>query len=138
MDFKKKLKQRLYIAVFYIAAGLILTVTAILSKTDNHFLPAFGIALMVMGVARILRYRKITGTANSMRQQELMETDERNQMILERAKSWAFSFSILLAGLAVIVLSLLEYHELALPFAWFVCLTTFLYWICYHIVKRKY
>lgn len=138
MDFKKKLKQRFYIALFYITLGLILVIAAYLGKFENYFISSFGIALLVMGVIRTIRHCNITKDAQSIRQQELAETDERNLMISERAKSWAFSFSILLAGLSVIVLSLLGYHDLAQPFAWFVCLMTLLYWICYHIVKRKY
>lgn len=138
MDFKKKLKQRFYIALFYITLGLILVIAAYLGEFENYFVSSFGIALLVMGVIRTIRHCNITRDAQSIRQQELAETDERNLMISERAKSWAFSFSILLAGLSVIVLSLLGYHDLAQPFAWFVCLMTLLYWICYHIVKRKY
>lgn len=138
MDFKKKLKQRFYIALFYITLGLILVIAAYLGEFENYFVSSFGIALLVMGVIRTIRHCNITKDAQSIRQQELAETDERNLMISERAKSWAFSFSILLAGLSVIVLSLLGYHDLAQPFAWFVCLMTLLYWICYHIVKRKY
>lgn len=138
MDFKKKMKLRLNIAISYLVLGAALTVIAFVSKTDNDFLTPFGIALMVMGVMRIIQHRKVTQNPDTLRQRELAETDERNRMIAERAKSWAFSFSLLLAGVTVIVLSLLDYHDLAQPFAWFVCLMTVLYWIFYHIAKRKY
>lgn len=138
MEFKKKLKQRFYMAVSYIALGLILITSAYLGKFENHFVFSFGIALLVMGAVRIIRYRKTTADEKSIRRQELAETDERNQMMSERAKSWAFSFSILLAGLAVIILSLLGYHDFAQPFAWFVCLMTILYWICWNIIRKKY
>lgn len=138
MDFKKKMQNRLYIAFFYIAAGLLLLAVYIITRPENYFFTAFGSALIVMGLLRIRQYRKITRDDRSIRQQELTETDERNRMIAERAKSWAFSFSILAAGLAVIVLSLLGYHALALPFAWSVCAMTVLYWICWFIVQKKY
>ncbi len=138
MDFKKKLKQRLYIAVFYIATGLILLIAGIRTNADNYFFTAFGAALLIMGILRIHQYRKITRDDRTIRHQELIETDERNRMIAERARSWTFSLSIMAAGTVVIVLSLLGHHDEALPFAWFVCLMTVLYWICWNIIRRKY
>ena len=138
MEFKKKLKQRFYIAVSYTVLGLLLLLTAFLSGSDNYFLTAFGSALVVMGIVRIFRHRNITKDDRSLRQQELVETDERNRMMAERARSWAFSLSMVGAGLAVILLSFLGYHEEALPFAWFVCIMTVLYWICWVIIRKKY
>jgi len=138
MEFKKKLKQRLYIAVSYMVVGLFLLIAGIRTNADNYFFTTFGVALLLMGILRIHRYRKITRDDQTIRHQELVETDERNRMMAERARSWAFSFSILIAGVAVIVLSLLGYHEEALPFAWFVCGMTVLYWICWTIIQKKY
>lgn len=138
MEFKAKLKTRLYTAVSYIVLGLILIIADARNHFDNYFFFSFGVALLVMGIIRIFRHRKITADEKSIRQQELAETDERFRMISDRAKSWAYSFSILGAGIAVIVLSLLGCHELALPFAWFVCGMTALYWICWTIINKKY
>ena len=138
MEFKKKLKQRLYIAVSHIILGLVLLTIALLSKSDNYFLTAFGIGILLNGIMRILRHRKITKDAHSIRKQELTENDERLRMMSERAKSWTFSLSIMAAGTVVIVLSLLGYHDEALPFAWYVCGMVVLYWICWNIIRRKY
>lgn len=138
MDFKKKMKQRLAVAVSYILLGCVLICADVLNSYDNYFTFSFGIALLVMGIARIIRYRKITKDEKSIRRQELAETDERNRMIAERARSWAFSFSVMVAGLLVILLSLMGCHDLAQPFAWFVCLMTVLYWICWNIIQKKY
>ena len=138
MDFQKKLKQRLYIAISYIVLGLILIAAHIFSHSDNYFILPFGIGLLVMGILRIIRYKNITTDEKSIRKQELSETDERTRMISERAKSWAFSFSILVSGIIVIVLSFLGHHDAAQPFAWFVCLMVLLYWIFYAIANKKY
>ena len=138
MEFKKKMKQRLTIAVVYIAVGIVLALWAVLSKTENYFPSAFGFSLIVLGILRLIQYRKITGSQDTMRKQELTETDERNRMIFEKARSWAFSCSILIAGLFVIVLSLLGKHDTAQPFTWFVGIMVALYWIFYFIAKRKY
>ncbi len=138
MDFKKKMKQRLYIAVSYIVAGLILLTVGLISGTDNYFFTAFGFTLPTMGILRIIQYRKITRDSQALRKQELEETDERNRMMAERARSWAFSLSMLGAGIVVIILSLLGRHEESLPFAWFVCGMTVLYWVCWTIIQKKY
>ena len=138
MEFKKKMKQRYIIAVSYILLGLILLIAAFAGKSGNYFFTSFGTALIVMGILRLVRYRKITRDDRSLRNQELVESDERYRMMSERAKSWTFSLSVMAAGILVIVLNLLGYHEEALPFAWFVCGMVALYWLCWCIIKRKY
>ena len=138
MDFEKKIKQRLYIAISYIVLGSILIAAAVIRKTENYFIGTFGFALLAMGIMRLIQHRKITKDENTMRQRKLAETDERNIMMAERARSWAFSLSILIAGIGVIILSLLGLHELVQPLAWFVCLMTLLYWLCWMVIRRKY
>lgn len=138
MEFKKKLKQRLYIAVSYIVIGLVLIAADALNHFENHYFSSFGMTLTVMGILRLIRHRKIAKDDASIRKQELSETDERNRMMSERAKSWVFSFSVMISGLTVIVLSLLGYHDEALPFAWFVCGQITLYWIFWFILRKKY
>ena len=138
MEFKKKLQTRLYIALSYIVLGIVLIAADALSHFENDFFLSFGIALLVMGIIRLIRHRKITKDEASMRKQEVAETDERFLMINERAKSWAFSFSLLAGGLVVIVLSLLGYHDQAQPFAWYVCGQVTLYWVCWLIIRKKY
>jgi len=138
MDFKKKMKQRLYLAVSYIVFGAALALAALITKSENQFLSAFGIALAVMGVLRLFQYRRITKNTDSLRKRQLAETDERNRMIAERAKSWTFSFSLMAAGIAVIVLSVLGKHNLAQPISWVMCGMVLLYWVFYHIANRKY
>ena len=138
MEFKKKLKQRFYVAVSYIALGSILILADILSHFDNYFIFVFGASLLLMGILRIFCYRKITKDEKSIRQREVAETDERFLMMNERAKSWAFSFSVMVGGITVIILALLGYHDLAQPFAWYVCGMTVLYWICWNIIRKKY
>ena len=138
MEFKKKLKQRLYIAVSYIVIGLVLIAADALNHSENQFFFSFGITLIVMGILRLIRHRKITKDEASIHRQEVAEHDERTLMMSEKARSWAFSYSILIAGIAVIVLSLLGKHDAAQPFAWYVCGQLVLYWICWLILRKKY
>ena len=138
MEFKKKLKQRLYIAVSYIVVGLVLIAADALNHFENHYFASFGMTLMVMGILRLIRHRKVTKDESTIRRQEVAETDERTLMMAEKARSWAFSYSIMIAGIAVIVLSLLGKHDAAQPFAWFVCAEVVLYWICWLLARKKY
>ena len=138
MEFKKKLKTRLIVAVSYILLGLVLVAVDLMGQTDNYFYSSFGFALIIMGLLRIFRHRKITADERSIRQQELTESDERSRMISERARSWTFSLTVTLSGAIVLVLSLLGYHDESLPFAWLVCGMVTVYWICYLIIRKKY
>ena len=95
-------------------------------------------ALTVMGILRLIRHRKITKDEAAIRRQEVAETDERTLMMAEKARSWAFTYSILIAGIAVIVLSLMGYHDQAQPFAWYVCGQIGLFWVCWLIIRKKY
>ena len=138
MDFRKKMKQRLWIAISYIALGLILVTADAVNHFENYFFSSFGLALVIMGILRIIRHRKIMRDDQSLRKQELAESDERIRMIAERARSWVFSLSVTGAGLLVIVLNILGHHDAALPFAWYVCGMVVLYWICYSVIDKKY
>jgi len=138
MDFNKKMKQRLYIAVSYCVLGLILIIADVVNSFENYFIFSFGFALLIMGVLRIVQYRKITKNEETMHKREVTESDERNRMLSERAKSWTFSFSIILSGVVVIILSLLGYHDQAQPLSWYVCAMVALYWVFYLIASRKY
>ena len=138
MEFKNRLKQRFIVAVSYIVLGIALIGAALWSKSENYFLFSFGIALLTMGILRVLHHRKVTKDDDSIRRQERQECDERTRMIAERARSWSFSLSVTLAGIAVIVLSLMGKHSLAEPFSWFVCGMVVLYFICYSILNKKY
>ena len=73
MDFKKKMRQRLIIAISYIAVGFALILADTVKEFENSFFVSFGIALVVMGILRLFRYRKITRDTQAMRKQELAE-----------------------------------------------------------------
>ena len=138
MDFKKRMRQRWYLAVSYCVIGLALIVVFFLGETENYFINSFGFALLFIGITRIIQYRKITKSEESMHKREILESDERNIMIAERAKSWTFTFTITAAGVIVIVLSVLGYHDQAQPFSWFMCAMVAIYWIFWLIAQKKY
>lgn len=138
MDFKKKLKHRLYVNLGWAVFGAFLILFWCIRRPENTYPLTLGITFVIMGAMRTVQYRKNTKDDKTIRQMELAETDERNRMIHERAKSWAFSFSLFVAGDLTIILSLLGKHDIAQLFAWFLCGNVILYWICWNILQKKY
>lgn len=138
MEFKRKLKQRLLVNIGWAVFGLILCLVWMLTDTENSYFLTFGTALCMVGIIHIIQYQKNTKDEKAMRQQELAEKDERNRMIDERAKSWAFSFYIMAAGFAVIILSLLGYQEIVTPISYSICALLIIYCICLNIIRKKY
>ncbi|MBO5040637.1 MAG: hypothetical protein J6D09_06025 [Clostridia bacterium] len=137
MEFKKKLKIRLWVAISYIVLGIAMATVAIVSKTENQFISSFGLALAVMGIARIRNYFLITKNEDTLRKREITETDERNVSIVNKARSAAFTVYILLAGVFVIVMGLLDKIEISVWVSYSVALLVFVYWICYIIYQKK-
>lgn len=137
MDYRQKLQSRLYVAIINMAVGIMMIVGTFEIKTDNDFISSFGFALVITGVVRIRNYCLITRNEETIRKQQIAETDERNLAILNRAKSAAFSVYVLLSGTAVVILSLFNMHDVARWIAYSVCLLVVVYWICYWIYQKK-
>ena len=137
MDFRKKLKIRLWVAITYIILGVIMIVTFNLINTDNNFLSSWGFALIVIGIVRIRNYPMITKDEETVRKQQIAESDERNIAIANKAKSVAFTVYLLLACVAVIVLQLMNKTELALSISYPVLVLILIYWISYWIIRKK-
>lgn len=138
MDFRKRLKMRLYVAAAYILLGAAMIAAAFSVKTDNGFLSSFGLALAVIGIAKVRNYFIITRNDESVRKREIAETDERNIAICAKAKSAAFTVYAFAAGVGVIVLEILNKVYVANVIAVSVCALIVIYWVCYGIVSRKF
>ena len=137
MNFKKKLKTRLCMALVYITLGLILVVSTFIIKSDNEYLSPLGLAFVVVGIVRIRNYLIITKNDETMRKQEIAETDERNISILQKAKSATFSIYLILSCLAVIILLFLGHYEAMRWLSYSVYLLIAIYWVCYFIYSKK-
>ena len=135
MDYKKKLKTRLNTAIIMISVGIIFTVSSIFA--DSEMASTFGAVFLVMGIARVVQYKRLLNDPEEMRRREIVETDERNVMLWTKARSLAFVIYIIALGIAVIVLQLVEMSQAANIVSW--CLMGFvvIYWICYFIIVKK-
>ena len=136
MEFKKKMKIRLWTNIIYILLGIAMIVVGFITKTENEFVSSFGMTLTVVGL--VLIKRNIVTSDEKLKRREIAENDERNIAIVHKARSWAFSFYVILGCLAVIVLSLLSLHDIASWIGVSVFSLIAIYWICYFIVRRKY
>lgn len=137
MNFKSKLKMRKATAIIFCVLGAVLIAAAVITKTENPFISSYGLALAVVGIARLKQYYRITRSEESVRKREIAENDERNILIAQKAKSMAFFLFIVITGIAVIVLSLLKMQETAALISYPVCLLVVLYWISYVIYQKK-
>lgn len=135
MDYRKKLKTRLYTAITMIATGIIFTVFAVFSEVEMA--STFGAVFLVMGIARVIQYRRLLNDPEEMRRREIAEHDERNVMLWTKARSLAFVVYIIAMGIAVIVLQMLEMGQEANIVS--LCMMGFIiiYWICYFIIVKK-
>lgn len=136
MDFKKRMKIRLWTNIIYILLGIAMIAVGFITKTENEFVSSFGLTLTVVGLALIKK--NIITSEEKLKRREIAENDERNIAIVNKARSWAFSFYVILGCFAVIVLSLLSLHDIAGWISVGVFSLIAIYWICYFIVRRKY
>ncbi|MBR4079104.1 MAG: hypothetical protein IKK29_02730 [Christensenellaceae bacterium] len=79
----------------------------------------------------------ITKNEETLKKQQIKESDERNIVIANKAKSVAFIIYVLLACIAVIVLSILEMTQLSMIVSATVCVLIFIYWISYWIISKN-
>ena len=137
MDFRKKLKTRLAVAIVYMVLGLTMIVVFNVINTDNSFLSSFGLALVVIGLVRLRNYFLITKSEESIKKQQIAESDERNIAIAHKAKSITFMICTMLFCVVVIVLQLLEKSQLAMIVSGMVCVMLVIYWITYWVVRKR-
>ena len=135
MDYRKKLKTRLNTAIIMIGVGIIFTVSSIFA--DSEMASTFGAVFLVMGIARVVQYKRLLNDPEEMRRREIVEKDERNVMLWTKARSLAFVIYIIALGIAVIVLQLMEMSQAANIVS--LCMMGFIviYWICYFIIVKK-
>ncbi len=135
MDFKKRLKTRLILAIIYILSGIALISLSIFS--ENEFISSFGLVVFVIGIARLVQNKRITKNAETLKKREIAETDERNVMLWTKARSMAFSVYILLSAFAIVVLNILNMNIVADVIAYSLFGFFVIYWICYFIIRLK-
>lgn len=136
MEFKKKLKIRLYLAVGYIVLGVLMIVFANIWGADNSSIWGIGLGIAVCGVARLRGYFLITKNEETIRARQIAENDERNIMIASKAKSVAFYVYIMASCITMLVLTALDKTALAVPLSISVYSLIFIYFVSYFIIRK--
>ena len=137
MDFRKKLKIRLCIAITIIILGIIIIIINTPISADNKSTLSIGFTFIIVGIARIRNLLMIMKDDEFVRRQQIAESDERNIAIANKAKSVAFTVYLLLISVAVIVLQLMNKTELALSISYPVLVLILIYWVSYWIIRKK-
>ena len=137
MEFKDKLKTRLYLAIAYIVSGLTMIVVFYVMKNGNEYLSTLGLVLVVVGIARLRRYLRITKTEESVRKQEILETDERNVDMIHKAKSASFNVFVILLCVTIIVLQFLNLTLYVQVLSGVLCALLLIYWVSYFIIRKR-
>lgn len=138
MEYRDKLKKRLNLGIAYIVIGVLMIASGFVLENTDTFISSFGFALALMGVVRIRNYKLITRNDDTIRKQEIAETDERNIALANKARSWAFFLYVMGASILVIILQFTPMRDTATLIAYTVCILVVLYWISYWVLRRKY
>ena len=137
MEFKKKLKIRLCVAIAYIVLGALLCAVFCGLMLKNEYIAALGGALIAVGAMQMWKYFRTTKSEESVRSREIKEKDERNVWIAHRAKSMAFSMYILLACAVSIVLGIMGRLQMAQVLSGNVCVMLVIYLVSYAAIRNK-
>ena len=138
MEYRDKLKKRLNLGIAYIVIGILMIMISSVLDNVNPFISSYGLAVVVIGFARIRQYKRITKNDETIRKQEIAETDERNIALANKARSWAFFLYVMGASILVIILQFTPMRDTATLIAYTVCILVVLYWISYWVLRRKY
>ena len=119
------------------AIGILLIAAAFIFNLDNFFFSSFGLCLAIVGAARVRKHRLITRDEETIRKQMIIETDERNLAIADKARSICCILYFLGSGIAVIVLSILGMHQEATWVSYPMMLMLAVYFIAYWVMQKR-
>ncbi len=138
MDYRKKLKQRLYLGIFYIIFGIAIIAITFIKRSDNSYFSTLGFVFVVLGIKKIRQYFVITRSEESIKKHEIAETDERFIMLQQKSATLSFTISSILGAIAIFVLHLLDMSLYASIVSYVICAYIFIQVICYFVLARKY
>ena len=131
-------KQRFIASIIEIVLGIILVVCCISGIIEDAYWNGMGTALVVVGVLQLIRHRKYKTNEEYAERVNVTNTDERNHYLANKARSWAFYYSILLECVGTIVLRVMEYPELSSLLGFVVCGQLVIYWGSWFYLKKRY
>ena len=134
MQYETKVKIRAAAALLWILLGIAMMVINWVYKNDNSF--GFGFCFLVVGLLKAVKYISLFKNNSEMLKREISENDERNIMLVEKARSLAYTIIIFCTGIAVVVFSLLENLAVVQILTMVICLMLIIDFICYYILRK--
>lgn len=138
MKYKNKIKVRVFMSGVYVLIGVALIVSGCVMKQNTELISSFGTVFAVVGLIQMLRNIRLLRNPAAMEKREISESDERNVMIYEKARSLTFAIFSVLAGIAVVVLYIIGQALAGQIVAYTLCGLLIVYWMCYIIISKKY
>ena len=132
-----KRDMRMYFSIAWLIIGLALIGLSFAGKVDE-FWNGMGFALAIVGALQLLRQHRFMKSEKYREAVEIAETDERNHFIRSKAWAWAGYLFVIIVGVSVVIFKIAGQDLLAYAACMGVCLLMVLYWIAYHVLKRKY
>ena len=130
-------KKRLAILVVEILAGIILLGLGIAGKLDE-FWSGMGGALIAVGAMNLIRNIRYQKSADYRENVNTQRNDERNQFLHMKAWQMVGSWFVIIAAVATFVFKFAGKEDLMMLCGGAVCLMTFMYWIFFLYLKKKY
>lgn len=125
-----------YIALLVI--GIALYVSAGFMELMDDFWGGLGLGFIIISALRlvqIVRYQKNDDYAKKV---IIAHNDERNQFLANKARSTAFSISVLLEAVVSLGFHLMGKVEIAQVILLALCVQVIVYYVSYLILKSKY
>lgn len=130
-------KERTLLYVIYGVVGGALCAAAWALEL-NSFWSGLGFALLCIAAARLVCIRRLKAHPEKAAEAEREAKDERNLFLMDKARSWAFAWGLILAGAAVVVLQLVRLPAYSYAVAYVLCGQLVLYWVCWLVLRKKY
>ena len=132
-----KRDKRYLVSIVYVIIGVIIFGLGLAGKVDE-FWSGMGSALFTIGVIQLIRFYRFNKNEAYRERIEIEESDERNHYIRNKAWAWAGYMFVIISAVAVLVFKLMGQELLCMAAAMAECLVLVLFWVSYHILKRKY
>lgn len=130
-------KKRMILQVVYILAGVVLLGLGIAGKVDE-FWSGLGGGLTGVGAMYLVQNIRYQRNPEYRENVNTERNDERNKFLSMKAMQMAAGWFIVIAAVGTYIFKFAGKEDLMMLCGGGVCLMTFLYWICYFYVRKKY
>lgn len=135
MDYKTKIKIRMLLGAVYALIGAAFIAGGILFPQGEYSTP-FGCAFAAVGIALFIKNMRLLCDRTALKNRQIAEEDERNLMIVSKARNLSSAIYIFVLGIADMVLMFLGRDRAVYIVSLALCVFLIIYIVCYEIIKR--